>query len=325
MVLDPIIVVGGGGAVGQELVCLLLQEGVSPELLTIVGARPDRTVICAGHSFQVQPLADELFKDVCYVVFTAGAAVSKAWVPRIPKHCWVIDNTSAFRRYPNVPLIIPEINGDALNPQKHHLIASPNCSTTIALMALFPLHKAFGLKRFFASTYQAVSGSGQKGIQELRDQICNPLSPNCVYPHPIAFNVIPCVDQMEASFYTKEEEKMLFESQKILQLPDLRVSCTCVRVPVYRSHSVAIHAEFEAPVDLEKAKKALRSAHGLTFFEDPLYPMPINCSERRCCGVGRLRRDSAFDNGLALWAVGDQLWKGAALNVMQILQLIASQ
>jgi aspartate-semialdehyde dehydrogenase len=229
---------------------------------------------------------------------------------------------------PNVPLVIPEINPDAVDAHQG-ILANPNCSTAISLMGLYPLHKAFGLKSFIASTYQAVSGSGAGGLIELDQQARawakdEPLVKE-VYPHQIAFNLLPHVDAFQDDGYTKEEMKMLNEGKKILGLADLRVTCTCVRVPVFRAHSISISAEFEKPVSVEAAKAAIEAFDGAELVDNPAnleYPMPIDYSEVVPCGVGRIRIDSVFENGLALWVTGDQLWKGAALNAIQIAELL---
>ena len=229
----------------------------------------------------------------------------------------------------NVPLVIPEINGDALDNHQG-IIANPNCSSAVALMALFPLHKRFGLRRFLASTYQAVSGAGALGpicldreISEKNGIVFEGNSSESVFAHPIAYNLIPHIDEFRDDGYTKEELKMKNESRKILGLSELEVSCTCVRVPVYRAHSICINAEFRQTVNIPDARQALNSFEGLDFVDDPknkIYPMPINCSEKENCQVGRLRVDHALQNGLAFWVVGDQLWKGAALNAIQIAE-----
>ena len=245
--------------------------------------------------------------------------------------CIVVDNSSAFRQDPDVPLVIPEINPEAVDNHKG-ILANPNCSTAISLMGLYPLHKAFGLKSFIASTYQAVSGSGAGGIIELEQQarawvegIPGESIRKVVYPHQIAFNLIPHVDEFLEDGYTKEEMKMLNEGRKIMGIDDLRVTCTCVRVPVFRAHCISLSADFEKPVSVESAREAVLSFAGAELVDIPEkaeYPMPLNYSEVIPCGVGRIRRDSVFENGLALWVTGDQLWKGAALNAIQIVELL---
>jgi aspartate-semialdehyde dehydrogenase len=240
----------------------------------------------------------------------------------------VVDNSSAFRMDPQVPLVVPEINGGDVKLHRG-IIANPNCTTAITLMALYPLHQAFRVRRIFASSYQAVSGTGAKAIAELRQQVGQLVAGQPVtrevYPYQIAFNVIPQVDSFLATGYTKEEMKMENEGRKIMHHPDFRASVTCVRVPVYRAHSVAVSAEFERPVSLEAAQAALRQAPGLDVLDDPgrqLYPVPLLIAENYNCAVGRLRLDCALDNGLCFWVVGDQLLKGAALNAVQIAELL---
>jgi aspartate-semialdehyde dehydrogenase len=229
---------------------------------------------------------------------------------------------------PDVPLVIPEINGEDLRAHRG-LIANPNCTTAVALMAIHPLHRIFGVRRVFAASYQAVSGSGARAIEELREQVESapqdrPLTPR-IYPHPIAFNVLPHVDIFLESGYTKEEMKMQNEGRKIMHLPEFRASVTCVRVPVYRAHSVAISAEFERKVSVEQAREALTKAPGLELIDEPQknrYPTPLNAAGKDNCQVGRVRLDCAFENGLSFWVSGDQLLKGAALNAVQIAELL---
>jgi len=221
---------------------------------------------------------------------------------------------------------VPEVN--AADIKKHKgIIANPNCTTAITLMALYPLHQAFGVKRIFASSYQAVSGTGAKAIEELRKQIeqvvhGKPVTKE-VYPHQIAFNVLPHVDVFTANGYTKEEMKMENEGRKIMHHPGFKASVTCVRVPVYRAHSIAVSAEFEKPVTMESALAVLKNAPGLDVIDNPEkkeYPLPLYVTGKYNCEVGRIRKDCAFDNGLAFWVVGDQLLKGAALNAVQIAE-----
>jgi aspartate-semialdehyde dehydrogenase len=238
----------------------------------------------------------------------------------------VVDNSSAFRMDPTVPLIVPEIN--AADVRGHQgILANPNCTTAITLMALYPLHQAFGVTRIFASSYQAVSGTGAAAIEELRRQVQQITSGQPVtrevYPHQIAFNVLPQVDSFLDTGYTKEEMKLENEGRKIMHHASFRASVTCVRVPVYRAHSVAVSAEFTRPVSLEAARAVLAQAPGLDVVDDPAnrrYPMPLDVSGKYNCAVGRLRLDCALDNGLSFWVAGDQLLKGAALNAVQIAE-----
>ena len=220
-------------------------------------------------------------------------------------------------------------NPEAALNHPRNIIANPNCTTIITLMALYPLHLKFGLKTIIASSYQAVSGSGQHGITELENQVRaiadgHPFTPS-VYPCQIAFNVIPQIDSFTDTGYTKEELKMLNESRKILSLPDLKVTCTCVRVPVYRSHSISAIAQFERPVSVEEARKAYDGMPGIAIKDDPAtstWPTPLDTTCQDICLVGRIRKDLAIDNALNLWAVGDQVLKGAALNAVQIAELL---
>jgi aspartate-semialdehyde dehydrogenase len=280
-----------------------------------------------GQDIVVTELTKDCFAGIDIALFSAGGGISKEFAPLAVKAgCVVVDNSSVFRQDDNVPLVVPEINASDIKSHKG-IIANPNCTTAITLMALFPLHKAFGVKRIFASSYQAVSGTGAKALEELErqvDQIVNkqPVTKE-VYPHQIAFNVLPHVDSFLPSGYTKEEMKMENEGRKIMHHPAFRASVTCVRVPVYRSHSIAVSAEFVKPVSVEAAREVLKHAPGLDVVDEPenkKYPMPLNTSEQYNCQVGRLRIDCALDNGLAFWVSGDQLLKGAALNAVQIAE-----
>ncbi len=327
-------IVGVTGAVGQEILSLLASRNFPvSELRPMASARSaGKFVKFNGKDWKILEAKPEAFEGLDFAIFSAGGSISKALAPEAAKRgCVVIDNSSAFRMDEKVPLVVPEINAHAL---KNHsgIIANPNCSTAIALMALFPLHKAFGLKRFFASTYQAVSGTGAAAMIELENQVKawsagTPLEKS-VYPHQIAFNVIPHVDSFLEDGYTKEEMKMLNEGRKIMELPKMICTCTCVRVPVFRAHSISIDAEFERPVSVPEAKKAISEFAGATLCDVPaqkIYPMPLDFSEKVKCGVGRIRKNTAFENGLALWVSGDQLWKGAALNAIQIAEEMHSQ
>lgn len=322
-------IVGATGAVGQELVELLLARGFPcRELVLLASSRSaGKTMAAGGKTLTIQETTPESFTGLDVAIFSAGGSISLTLAPEAVKRgCLVIDNSSAFRMEASVPLVIPEINAHALAGHQG-IIANPNCSTAIALMGLYPLHQAFGLKRFFAATYQAVSGTGAAAMAELESQLRawargEPVS-HTVYPYQIAFNLLPHVDKFTDNGYTKEELKMLNEGRKIMDLRDLRVSTTCVRVPVMRCHSIAINAEFERPVELAAARAAIASFAGAELCDDPAqlrYPMPLFYSGREKCGVGRLRLDTALDNGLSFFVTGDQLWKGAALNAVQIAE-----
>lgn len=324
-------IVGVTGAVGQELLSLLARRNFPVgELRPLASARSaGKTIAFGGGDWTVREAVPEAFDGLDFAIFSAGGGISLALAPEaVRRGCTVIDNSSAFRMDATVPLVVPEINAHALRTHRG-IIANPNCSTAIALMGLHPLHREFGLKRFFAATYQAVSGTGAAAMHELETQVHQwadgqPLEKS-VYPHPIAFNLIPHVDAFLDTGYTKEEMKMVNEGRKILELPALRATTTCVRVPVFRAHSIALNAEFERPVDRARARAAIAAFPGAELCDDPankLYPMPLYYSGKEKCGVGRLRVDTALDNGLSLWVSGDQLWKGAALNAIQIAEAL---
>jgi len=326
-----IAIAGATGAVGAELLRVLERRN-----FPVAGLRAISSVRSTGKSVRfhdelipVQKLGEHSFDKIDIVFFSAGGEVSREFVPVARRSgAIVVDNSSVFRMDSDVPLVIPEINAaDAYN--HCGVIANPNCTTAIALMAIYPLHRAFGVRRVFAASYQAVSGSGARAIDELREQVKDAVQDRQltaeVYPHPIAFNLLPHVDAFLESGYTKEEMKMQNEGRKIMHLPEFRASVTCVRVPVYRAHSVAISAEFERPVSVERAREVLAKAPGLELVDEPennRYPMPITVAEKDNCQVGRVRVDCAFNNGLSFWVSGDQLLKGAALNAVQIAELL---
>ncbi|MBA4136366.1 MAG: aspartate-semialdehyde dehydrogenase [Opitutus sp.] len=322
-------IVGATGAVGQELIGLLVARAFPfAELRLMASARSaGRVVEVAGKNLTIVEATPEAFAGLDLAFFAAEGAIAKALAPEAAKRgCLVLDKSSAFRMAPDVPLVIPEINLAATRGHRG-IIASPNCSTAVALMGLWPLHQLFGVKRAFFSTYQSVSGTGADAIDELEAQVQayakgEPL-PRKVYPHQIAFNVIPQVDSFGADGYTGEETKMREESRKIMGLPALKISATCVRVPVVRAHSVAVNAEFERPVDVAGARAAIAAFDGAELVDAPaqqVYPTPLDFSRRVKCGVGRLRIDTALENGLSFWVAGDNLWKGAALNSIQIAE-----
>lgn len=325
-----IAIVGATGAVGQEMLDVLRRRQFPVTSLRLLASARSAGAKMKfdGKEYTVEALTADGFKGIDLALFSAGGSISKEFGPiAAAAGAVVVDNSSAFRMDPQVPLVIPEINPDDV-PTHKGIIANPNCTTAVALMALAPLHRAFGLKRVIAASYQAVSGTGAKAIEELRNQVADIAAGRAVtksvYPHQIAFNVLPQVDVFLDSGYTKEEMKMQNESRRILHLPELRASCTCVRVPVYRAHSVAVNAEFERPITVETARAALKVAPGLKVTDDPAtnaYPMPLHVAGQDDCEVGRLRLDCALDNGLAFWVSGDQLLKGAALNAVQIAEV----
>ncbi|MHB8519415.1 MAG: aspartate-semialdehyde dehydrogenase [Limisphaerales bacterium] len=322
-------VIGATGAVGLEIIKTLEKRNFPVRQITFLASARSvgRKLPFRGQEITLRELTKDSFAGIDIALFSAGGGISREFAPVAAKAgCVVVDSSSAFRMDPAVPLVIPEVNADDLK-QHQGIIAKPNCTTAVTLMALYPLHRAFGVKRIIASSYQAVSGSGAQGIAELRRQVeqivgGQPVTRE-VYPHQIAFNVLPQVDAFLPNGYTKEEMKMENEARKIMHHPTFRASMTCVRVPVYRAHSVAVSAEFEKPVSVEAAREVLSQAPGLDVVDAPEkaeYPLPLYAAERDNCQVGRLRRDCALDNGLCFWVVGDQLLKGAALNAVQIAE-----
>ncbi len=326
------VCVVGIGAVGTEMVRLLKKRNFPVNSMTIL-ARSERTEVIDGDSYPVKVAQPDAFKGMDFAFFAGtegakGASQTLGW--EAVKHgCVVIDNGDDFRMDPRVPLVIPEINPEAL---KGHpgLIANPNCSTIIALMPLAPLHRAAKITRIVASTYQAVSGTGAPAVRELEGQVRawaagQPL-PREVYPHQIAFNVLPAVGSFkDDSGESTEEIKMRKETHKILGDPKIRVGNTCVRVPVVNGHSIAINVEFERPLGADQARALLAKAAGVQLVDDPknaVYPMPINASGKYDVQVGRIRKDQSVDNGLVLWCSGDNIWKGAAQNAIQIAEAL---
>jgi len=324
-----IAVVGATGAAGTELLRVLELRNFPVASLRLIGSKRSvgKSVRFREEPITVQKLGDRSFDKIDIAFFSAGGDVSRNYVPiACQSDAIAIDKSSAFRMDPHVPLVIPEINAEDVR-QNRGIIANPNCTTTVMLMALYPLHRVFGARRVFATSFQAVSGSGARGIEELKRQVAEKdLQPSPeLYPHPIAFNLLPHIDAFLESGYTKEEAKMQGEAQKIMHLPELRISATCVRVPVYRAHSVAVSAEFERVISVEQAREVLAKAPGLELVDEPQsnrYPMPLGVAGKDNCQVGRVRLDSAFENGLSFWVSGDQLLKGAALNAVQIAELL---
>src|SRR6266571_463751 len=324
-----VAVVGATGAVGIEMIKTLEKRSFPVGGFTLLASARSvgKKLRFRGEEIAAKELTRNSFADIDIALFSAGGSISKEFAPIAAKAgCVVIDNSSAFRMDEKVPLVIPEINASDVKGHEG-IIANPNCTTAVTLMALYPLHRAFSVKRIFASSYQAVSGTGAKAIEELRRQIEQSVNGKTttkeVYPHQIAFNVLPHVDSFLPSGYTKEEMKMENEGRKIMHHPAFRASVTCVRVPVYRAHSVAVSAEFAKPVTVEAARAVLSNAPGLDLVDDPEkkeYPMPLYTAEKYNCQVGRIRQDCALDNGLCFWVSGDQLLKGAALNAVQIAE-----
>ena len=281
----------------------------------------------AGESFTVREIEALLAYDCDVVLFATPSEVSSQWIPALLRgksNVIVIDGSSAFRSDSTVPLVIPEINIDHL--KKHNrIIASPNCTTTLALMALAPLHKAFMLKSFEVCSYQAASGAGKKGLEELEQQCCSwadkkPFNPS-VFPRNLLFNAIPQIGSFDSLGNSEEERKVISESRKILSLSNLPVFATCVRIPTLTCHSLAVTASFESNFSLEEVKKQLQRAAGLKFYDDT-YPDVYDALDNSFCHVGRLRTNPIHENTLSCWVVGNQILKGSATNMRQILECL---
>ncbi|MDR1413583.1 MAG: aspartate-semialdehyde dehydrogenase [Puniceicoccales bacterium] len=316
-------IVGATGIVGSEFLSLLAERKIPVGTLRLFASeKSEGKLINFGDYFiSVEKLEASRLKNLDYLFFCAGAAVSEKYVPVAAANgICCIDNSSAFREYEDVPLVIPEINPHALGTHKN-IIANPNCSTIIALMAMFPLHQQFGLRRFCAATYQAVSGVGCGGIRALEQDMDGPhtLSRE-IFGEQILFNAIPKIGSFAPNGYTSEEMKMLHESRKILSLPHLRVSSTCVRIPVKRVHSIAAIAEFDKPFEIHLGEQVLRENSSIDYFTSNEFPSPTRQENMDNVAVGRLRVDTFLDNGASMWIVGDQVRKGAALNAIQIME-----
>ena len=327
-------ILGATGAVGQEM-RKILEEYRLPvtELRLLASARSAGARLpFAGRELPVRETTEDAFAGLDYVLGAVEAEQSRRWAPAIRRSGAVyIDNSSAFRLEPGVPLVVPEINGtDAF--AHSGIVANPNCSTVISLMAAAPIHRLSPIESMTVSTYQAVSGAGQAGLKELEEQLraiaAGEEPVRRVFPAQIALNVIPFIGAETENGYTDEEMKLQNEGRRILHAPGLRVSCTCVRVPVLRSHSISLCLRTREPVPPEAARAAIRAFPGLRLAEDLAgrdYPTPLDCSDGDAVWVGRLRRDLCDERGIALWCCGDQLRKGAAANAVQILRLMSEE
>jgi len=324
-----VAVVGATGAVGTEMMNVLHDRAYPVrELRPLASQRSaERKLATKFGELVVKPFSLEATKGCDVVLLAVSGDFAKEFAPQIAAQgATVIDNSSAWRLDPAVPLVVPEINAAAA--VGHRLIANPNCTTAVLVVCLWPLHKAFGLKRVIVSSYQAASGAGAKGMDELleqtRAQLAGGTASAKVFQHPIPFNVIPHIQDFQSNGYTKEEMKILWESRKIMGLPDLLASCTAVRIPTLRVHSEAVTIETEKPASVEAARAALAAAPGVKLVDDPannLYPMPLTASGRYDVEVGRIRQSLVFgERGLDFFLAGDQLLKGAALNAVQIAE-----
>ena len=323
-----VAVVGATGLVGGVMLKVLEERGFPVrELLPVASARSvGATVHFRGKQVPVIDMEDAVAARPDIALFSAGGGTSLEWAPRFAEAgCTVIDNSSAWRMDPNVPLVVPEINADALAGHQR-IIANPNCSTIQLVMALAPLHRAYGVQRVVVSTYQAVSGTGMKAVQQLEDERQG-VEGEKAYPHAIDRNVIPACDAFSEEGYTKEELKLANETRKILD-PVIRVTATAVRVPVTGGHSEAVNVEFDVEFDMAEVRRLLGDAPGVELMDDPSsnsYPMPILAHDRDAVLVGRLRRDLTQERTLNLWIVADNLRKGAATNAVQIAEVLVER
>lgn len=329
-----IAVIGATGNVGREMLKTLIQRQFPiSEVVALASTRSIGTEVSFGDgTLKVKAMDYYDFKGTDIALMSAGGTIAKEWAPRIAAQgCLVIDNSSAWRMDRQVPLVVPEVNADALNDIPKGIIANPNCSTAQLVVALKPLHDLFTIKRVVVSTYQSVSGAGKEGMDELFTQtravfVADPIAPG-KFTKQIAFNVIPHIDVFLDSGVTKEEWKMAVETQKILD-PDIQVTATCVRVPVFLGHSESVNIEFEKPVTAEQARAALRAAPGVMVVdkrEDGGYVTPIECAGEDATFVSRIRKDPTIENGLNMWIVSDNLRKGAALNAVQIAETLINR
>ncbi|MCM1554652.1 MAG: aspartate-semialdehyde dehydrogenase [Bacteroides sp.] len=319
-----IAVVGATGLVGSKMLRLMEEYGLTDiELLPAASARSvGKEVEFAGKKHKVVSVPDAIAAAPDYAIFSAGGSTSLKYAPLFAKKgCTVVDNSSAWRMYDNVPLVVPEINIDAVK-DIDRIIANPNCSTIQMVMALAPIHKAFGIKRLVISTYQSVSGSGMKGLQQMENEEKGLESPVMAYNYPIHHNVIPHGGDFDDHGYTTEETKLVNETRKILRDPNIKITATVVRVPVSGGHSEAVNVETEKPFELEEVRRLLSQMPGVIVVDDPsrnLYPMPLYAYDKNEVFVGRIRRDNSVENGMNLWIVSDNIRKGAATNAVQIV------
>ena len=324
-----VAVVGATGLVGQTFLKVLKERNFPVENLYLYASAKSagKVVNWGGKEYTVIELKDENIKeDIDVALFSAGGGISKEFAPKFrDKGAVVVDNSSAWRMDKDIPLVVPEANPEAL---KNHrgIIANPNCSTIQVMPILKVLQDKYGLKRVIYSTYQAVAGAGKKGLDDLENNLQGKPSTN--FPHQIAFNALPHIDVFLENGYTKEEEKMINETRKILSLPDLKVTATCVRIPVKFGHGVSVNVELEKPFELEDVVKAFEEKEGVIVQNDgknKVYPMPITAQDTDEVYVGRIRKDFSADNALNLWVVADNIRKGAATNTIQIAETLIKE
>ena len=329
-----VAIVGATGAVGTELISLLEERHFPVSELKLLASprSAGKGLTFRNQTVEVHPLGDRVFEDVDIVLASAGAGISREWAPKAAAAgAVVIDNSSAFRMDPETPLVVPEVNPQAA-AQHQGIIANPNCTTILLAIAIWPLHQVHPIQRIVVSTYQSASGAGAQAMEEVKAQaaaILNGTEPKTeAFPYPLAFNLFPHNSPLNDIGYCQEEMKMVNETRKIFGVSDLRITATCIRVPVLRAHSESINLEFETPFSGEQARSILSEAPGVRLVEDwqaNYFPMPIDASGQDAVLVGRIRQDLSHPNALELWLSGDQIRKGAALNAVQIAELLVAK
>ncbi len=324
-----IAVVGATGLVGSKMLQVLAERNFPvTELIPVASEKSiGKEITFKGKSYKIQSMQDAIDAKPAIAIFSAGGSTSLEWAPKFAANkTFVIDNSSAWRMQENIPLVVPEVNADAIT-QNDFIIANPNCSTIQMVVALKPLHAHYHLKRVVVSTYQSVTGTGQKAVKQMMDER-EGNSVDAVYPYQIDMNVLPHIDVFLEDGYTKEEQKMMLETKKIMNLPELKITATTVRVPTMGGHSESINATFELPIDLTEIRNIFSHSEGIILQDDPsklLYPMPLTAHDKDEVFVGRLRIDNSCDNTLNMWVVSDNLRKGAATNAVQIAEYLVKK
>ena len=322
-------IVGVTGMVGQTFLKVLEKRNFPIEnFYAFASARSaGKTITFRGKNYIVEELTEQSFdRDIDIALFSAGGNISKKFAPiAAKKGCVVVDNSSAWRMDPDVPLVVPEVNPEDVKKHKG-IIANPNCSTIQAVVALKPIHEYYKIKRIVYTTYQAVSGAGMKGWNDLEEGLKG--NPPTNFPHPIANNCLPHIDSFLDNGYTKEEVKMIEETRKMFHAPDMKITATTVRVPVFNSHSEAINIEVEKPFEIDELREILKKSSGIIVQDDPannVYPLAADATGHDEVFVGRIRRDHSIENGINLWVVADNIRKGAATNTIQIAELLVNE
>ncbi|MFB2921923.1 MULTISPECIES: aspartate-semialdehyde dehydrogenase [Aerosakkonema] len=329
-----VAILGATGAVGTELLELLASRKFPLADLKLLASprSAGRTMQFGEEKLPVEPVGERSFENVDIVLASAGGSTSKAWAPKaVEAGAVVVDNSSAFRMEPQVPLVVPEVNPEAAADHRG-IIANPNCTTILMSVAVWPLHRVQPVKRMVAATYQSASGAGARAMEEVKEQakaiLAGETPQKEIFPYPLAFNLFPHNSKLNELGYCEEEMKMVNETRKIFAAPKMRITATCVRVPVLRAHSEAINLEFDRPFSVEKAREILSQAPGVQLVEDwqaNYFPMPIEASGKDEVLVGRIREDISNPGGLEFWLSGDQIRKGAALNAVQIAELLVAK